>query len=1122
MIIIPIKFRWPVFISKEKSNIKFLLLLILSGTSCIHKSEPLTLFTLIETRKTGVDFSNNLTDTEEFNIVEYLNYYNGAGVAAGDINNDGLPDLYFASNQESNRLYLNLGNFRFRDITEKAGVACLGGWKTGVSMADVNGDGFLDIYVCQVGDYKTIQGKNHLYINNGDLTFSESAEAFGLNFKGFSTQSLFFDYDNDGDLDMFLLNHAIHTPGSYGSASIIRYTRDSKTGDRLFRQIERDGKPYFVNVTEIAGIYSSRIGYGLGVSAGDVNNDGFMDLYISNDFHENDYLYINNGDGSFTEKIRISMGHTTKSSMGNDMADFNNDGLLDIFSLDMLPEDETILKRSAGEETMEVFDMKTDLGYFYQLSRNALQLNQGKGIFSEIAAYAGVYATDWSWAPLFFDADNDGFKDLFISNGIPRRPNDLDYLQFLDDHAARIQSTGLDRISNLDLIAQMPSDTIANYAFKNNGDLTFTNNPRQWGLDQEAFSNACVYADLDNDGDLDLVVNNLNQYCFIYRNNAETLTSNNYLIIKLKGPEKNLSGFGARVEIRNNGSLQVQQLIPSRGGMSSVDPRIFFGLGNMQTIDSLIVIWPGGRTELREDVPANQVLELSIADARLKEIPQKSMSLHFSEVTNDLQIGFSHRGIRFNDFNYQPLVPHKLSSSGSGMAIGDVNGDGLEDLYICGGAGQSGGLLIALKNQKYEISTQNDFIVNAQGQETDAIFFDADGDGDLDLLISRGSTAHFNKPELQCDLLYLNNGKGMFTLDKNFPGSNVFSTCISVGDYNGDGLPDVFIGSRPDLFHYGYPGTCRLLKNNGKGRFMDVSNSTGKNIRSIGMVTSAVWADINNDLVPELIVTGEWMGIKIFEYHNDEFIELSSNSGLDKTGGWWNTITVFDLDNDGDLDLIAGNLGLNTKINGSIQHPAVLYAKDYDSNGTVDPIICFPKNGTLMPFPTLDDLIAQMPSIKTKFPTYSSYAMVRSIGDIFSDAQLVASHILEAHEFRTCIFENNGKGIFHPVPLPTEAQLYPVYSIVAEDLDKDGIPDLILGGNNYQSHITWGRYDAGYGTYLQGLGNLQFKARNLSETGLLLRGEVRDMAIIQNAQDKFLFVIKSNADLQVLKILSQN
>lgn len=1012
-------------------NQVFLFSLVFALNACGAREEaPKSLFTLLDPAKTHVLFSNDLSETEAFNIVEYLNYYNGAGVAAGDINNDGLIDLYFAANQLSNRLFINKGNLKFRDITESAGVACPGDWKTGVSMADVNGDGLLDIYVSQVGDYKTVQGENHLYINNGDETFTDRAKEFGLQFKGFSTQSLFFDYDNDGDLDMFLLNHAVHTRASYGQAAIVRYSRDLHMGDRLFEQVNKDGQPYFVNVTERSGIFSSRIGYGLGVAAGDINNDGFIDLYISNDFHENDYLYFNNGDGTFTEKIRMAIGHTSKSSMGNDMADFNNDGLLDIFSLDMLPEDETILKKSAGEELMEVFDMKEDLGYFYQLTRNCLQLNRGNGVFSEIALFSGVYATDWSWAPLFFDADNDGYKDLFVTNGIPNRPNDLDYLQFIEDHTDAINTLGEGRISNATLIEIMPSQPLANYAYKNNKDLTFTNLAAEWGLDKKGYSNGFVYADLDNDGDLDLVINNVNDNCSIYRNNAEMLTKNNFLKVRLKGNQGNLFGIGARVELFTTGQLQVQQLMPARGSMSSVDPVLNFGLGNVNTVDSLVVVWPGGKKQSLTEIKANTTVEVRNVDAKTPEKAKISNSpgLLFTDVTDSIQGHFTHTEYSFSDFVTQPLLPHKLSAQGPKMAVGDVNGDGLDDVYLCGGAGQAGALFVQIKDGDFVNVPQKSFESQSEGEEIDAELFDADGDGDLDLYIARGSTEFEAGSTLLQDLFYENDGRGNFKLLRTSnPPPAVYSSCVSVADFDQDGDQDIFVGGRPTLKNYGQSGQCQLLVNDGSGVFTDKANAMGSSFQYPGMVTDGLWVDIDTDGRPELAVVGEWMGIKIFEYENGKMDDIAERMGLAQHDGWWNTISAGDIDHDGDIDLVVGNLGQNAKITATPMQPAKLYVKDFDANGKTDPIISFYKNGESIPFATRDDIIAQIPSLKNKFPTYESYAGVRAVEEIFTPAQLADAKLHKAYEFRTCIINNIDGTTLQLVPLSKEAQLFPVF-----------------------------------------------------------------------------------------------
>jgi hypothetical protein len=969
-----------------------------------------------------------------------------------------------------------------------------------------------------VGDYKTVQGENHLYINNGDMTFSDQAEKYGLQFKGFSTQSLFFDYDNDGDLDMYLLNHAVHSDKNYGRAAIIRYSRDLKTGDRLFEQIEMHGKPYYVNVTEKAGIFGSRIGYGLGVTAGDINNDGCIDLYISNDFHENDYLYVNNCDGTFMEKIRLSMGHTTKSSMGNDMADFNNDGLLDIMSLDMFPDDVSVLKKSAGEEMMEVYDMKEQLGYYFQLSRNALQLNRGEEFFSEIGAYSGVYATDWSWAPLIFDADNDGFKDLFITNGIPKRPNDLDYLQFIEDNTSRINSTGADRISNMTLIDLMPSDTIANYAFKNNRDLTFTNHAETWALNQKSFSNGCVYADLDNDGDLDYIVNNLNENCYIYRNNSEAISTNRFIKIQLSGPERNRYGIGTRVEVWDDGNVQVQQLITSRGSMSSVDPALIFGTGPEEEVDSICVLWPGDAYEVKRNVKTNQTLVFDIKNASPKKDHKKNSNLLFSDVTDRMNVKFRHYETRFSDFLYQPLLPHKLSASGPKMAVGDVNGDSMEDVYVCGGANQTGQLFLQQPDGNFKYMEQEAFLRNAAGEEIDAVFFDADGDGDTDLYVARGSTEHFNKPDLLVDLFYRNTGRGVFIKDNSIPEHKNISTCVSVSDYDNDGDQDIFVGSRPPLSNYGLSGVNTLLQNKGKGWFEDVSDTHGVAFKSVGMVTDAVWTDIDNDSLHDIMIVGEWMGIMLFKNFGDHFSNISDSAGLTNTDGWWNTVTASDIDNDGDTDFIAGNLGLNAKIKAESATPATLYVKDFDGDGKIDPIICFNRNGHNVPFPTRDDLIAQIPSLKNKFPDYLSYSKVRSINDIFSDIQLSGAVVLYAYNFNSSVIENLGNGNFKLSPLPGEAQLFPVYSILVRDFDENGIDDILLGGNLNKAHITYGRYDAGYGLFLKGRKNMAFEPLTIEQSGLKMRGEIRDLKFVRAGKKNLLFVSKVDADWQIVEI----
>jgi hypothetical protein len=871
-----------------------------------------------------------------------------------------------------------------------------------------------------------------------------------------------------------------------------------------------------------SGIFTSRIGYGLGVSAGDINNDGCIDIYVSNDFHENDYLYVNNCDGTFTEKIRLAMGHTTKSSMGNDMADFNNDGKLDIFSLDMYPEDPVILKNSAGEEMMEVYDMKEKLGYYYQLSRNALQFNRGREVFSEIAAYANVYATDWSWSPLFFDADNDGYKDLFITNGIPRRPNDLDYLQFLEDNREVINTNGPERISNLALIEQMPSDTIANYAFRNNHDLTFSNMADVWGLDHKAFSNTSVYADLDNDGDLDFIVSNLNENCFIYRNNSESITSNNFIKIHLKGPEKNNLGFGTRVEIWLDGEVQVQQAVPTRGAMSAVDPSLTFGIGSNLMVDSVFVFWPGDRFEKRGNVNANQTLTFDyLSSEKLLRKPTKPQT-YFLNYSDSINIRYIHKEADFSDFDFQKLLPHKLSTQGPEMACGDVDGNGLDDLYICGGADQAGVLYLQDSHAGFVKSTQQAFTQDIRGDETGASFFDADSDGDPDLFVAVGSSEHVNESHVLGLKYYQNAGSGRYVFRGFISSGGYLPTCLAPHDYDADGDIDLFVGTRSNLLAYGTSGENLLLQNDGAGNFRNMIETHAQSIQSIGMVTDAAWADINSDGSPELLVVGEWMAIKAYEFRNGNFVDVSTQFGLANTTGWWSSILCNDLDNDGDVDIVAGNLGLNAKIKGSVKRPATMLVKDFDGNGTIDPVIFTFRDSVQLPYATRDDLVSQIPSLKSKFRDYDSYARVRGINDIFSDHQLEESTVLYAEEFRSILLENDGRGAFTIRPLPKEAQLFPISAIMARDFNDDGIKDILLGGNLHDAHITFGRYDAGYGLFLEGLPGLEYMAQPIERSGLLIRGEVRDFEEMKFSEEQLIFVSKSDAAIDIFKVFKKN
>lgn len=1102
-------------------NTIFILLVLLFISSCKpeDKNEN-SLFSRLSSEVTNINFSNQLTETEEFNIIEYLYFNNGAGVAAGDINNDGLVDLYFTSNQKSNKLFLNKGNFSFEDITEPAGVSGKGDWKTGVTMADVNGDGLLDIYVCQLGEYKTIHGKNQLFINQGNLTFKDEANEYGLDFKGFSTQAAFFDYDLDGDLDMYLLNHSVHTKRSYGLVSL-RLEKDSLAGDRLYRNDVVNGKRVFHNVTDEAKIYSSQIGYGLGVNICDINNDGFPDIFVSNDFHENDYLYINNCNGTFSEKLTEYFAHTSRSSMGNDVGDINNDGLLDVIVLDMLPDREQIRKQSGGEDDYELSEIKLELGYYYQYVRNTLQLNLGGGMFSETGRLSGIYSTDWSWSPLFCDVDNDGWKDLFITNGIYRRANDLDYIKFLTGGNRFSPTKDNSKLSDKDLYEKMPLYPNVSYIFKNNRDLTFTNMAAAWGISKPTYSNGSAYADLDNDGDLDLISNNINENASVFRNNSEKLTKNHYLSVALKGNKLNTRGIGARVTIFNKGSIQVAEQYPVRGFMSSVSDVLHFGLGTEVLIDSVIVRWPDQSTEMIRNVPADKLLTLdsenSFKSGQTGNVNKEEHLLF--ERTQIPGINYKHNEDKYTDFRRELLIPHSLSSEGPAMAVGDINGDGLDDLFIGGAKGQEAKMYVQLKNGSFKDFSVPQFKLESSTEDIDASFFDADGDKDPDLYIVRGGNEQFTGDPLLEDLLLINDGKGGLNPCKK--GSLPFiannGSCVSPCDFDNDGDIDLFVGSRSVPGAYGWSPEQLLLENDGKGNFRDVTDLSMQGLKNIGMVTDAVWLDYDKDGDNDLILAGEWMNISVLRNDKGIFTDATTLAGLNETEGWWNSLEAADIDKDGDIDIVAGNLGLNSLLKPSVKEPVEIYLNDFDNNGSPDPVICTYENGVSYPFASLDELDAQITGIKSRFPDYSDFGG-KTIRDIFGDEAINKSAVKKAVMSESCIFLNNGNGTFKIRKLPTEAQFSPVRDIIVSDINLDGYFDIILAGNDYAVSPDYGRYDASYGWYLPGQQNGEFKTVMPVMSGLAIKGDARKLRTLRISGSDYIISAINNSEPQIFRI----
>ncbi len=1092
--------------------------LILSVAFACKRKQGNTLFTSLPPSSTGIDFENQLTEAEDFNIIEYLYFNNGAGVAAGDINNDGLIDLYFSANQLENKLYLNKGSLKFEDITTTSGTEGTGDWSTGVAMADVNGDGLVDIHVCNVGDYKGLGGHNQLFINQGDLTFKEESAKYGLDFIGFSTQVAFFDYDLDGDLDMYLLNHSVHSSRSYGMSDL-RMEEDLRAGDRLYRNDASESGRFFHEVSAEAGIYRSHIGYGLGVNTSDINNDGYPDIYISNDFHENDYLYINNGDGTFSEQLTSMIAHTSRSSMGNDVADMNNDGLADIMVLDMLPDDQQILKQSGTEDELELFRMKLQYGYAPQYVHNTLQLNLGNGQFSEIGRLAGVHSTDWSWSALFCDVDNDGWKDLFITSGIYRRPNDLDYVKFLTGGNRYSPTKNLDSISNRTLFEHMPLQADINHLFKNNGDFTFTPMETQWGLDKPDYSNGSTYADLDNDGDMELIVNNINGPASVYRNNADHILDRHFLRIELKGSELNRNGIGARVSIYAGGQQQMAQLSGTRGFMSSTLDHLHFGLGSDTLVDSLTVCWPGLLEQKLINVKVDQTIQLDISKAStavLNTEPGTPETIFSSVSVPGLE--FRHRENDWEDIDREALIPANLSAEGPALAVGDVNGDGLKDVFVGGATDQVSQLFIQLPGAKYTALAAPVLLADRYTEDVDAAFFDADGDGDQDLYLVRGGSEEFAGSPLLNDRLLLNDGQGNF--EHSPPGSIPLlmqnGSCVRPADFDGDGDMDLFLGTRSIPGAYGISPEQFLLENDGSGRFTPLPPERLGTLHKAGMVTDACWVDQDQDGDPDLVVVGTWMNISIFENDHGAFTDITSASGLGETAGWWNCIGIADLDMDGDLDLVAGNHGLNSMLKASVQEPVELWLNDFDNNGIPDPIISSYHDGSSYPIASLDELKRQIIGVDQIYPSYASYGG-QTVTDIFGEELLAKSLKKQATQFESAIFINKGDGTYETKPLSREAQFSPIRDFLVGDFDKDGIPDLLLAGNNYSTRPSLGRQDASFGWLMLGNNSFEYETLWPAESGFSLAGDMRKMHLIEIEEEAFILTLPNNGTIQLFK-----
>ncbi len=1098
-----------------------------------------TLFTLMPSTKTGIDFVNQLSYTETLNPYTFRNFYNGGGVGLGDINNDGLLDVFFCGNLVNNKLYLNKGNFEFEDITEKAGVASTGVWSTGVSFADVNGDGWLDIYVCKSGAPQGERRYNELFINNGKWEdnasgksplggfrgFSEKAKEYGIADLGLSTHAAFFDYDKDGDLDLYLLNNSIRSVGGYDLRPGQRDIRDTQGGNKLYRN---DGER-FTDVSAQAGIYGSNIGFGLGVTIGDVNRDGWQDIYVSNDFFEKDYLYINQGLSSsgehkgFKESLEDQIREISLSSMGADMADVNNDGFPEIFVTDMLPQDDARMKTKTAFENWDKYQLNIRNGYYKQFTRNVFQLNNGNGTFSEISRLAGVYATDWSWGALIADLDNDGWKDIFVANGIYKDLTDQDYLNFYSDPSnvreiLRREGAGIQK-----MIDTIPSQPVSNYAFYNNGDLTFTNKAAEWGLGEPSFSNGSAYGDLDNDGDLDLVINNVNMPPFIYQNNTNKLSQHAYLSIRLEGEKSNIFGLGAQVTLWCGSKKYYQELAPMRGFESCVDHRLHFGLGQINVIDSLEVIWLNNKRTFLQNITPRQLLTLKQSDAtpfiaKLSD-PLVNAPTLFKNVTNQVKIPFKHQENDFIDFNRDRLLYHMLSCEGPKIAKADVNSDGREDFYICGAKDQAGVLFVQQANGTFRPSNQTVFEADKISEDVDCEFFDADKDGDFDLYVASGGNEFPTSASALIDRLYVNDGKGNFTKSPQILPTFLYEStgCVKAADYDRDGDQDLLVGIRLEPFLYGVSKNAYILQNDGKGNFTDVTATVAPELKNLGMLTDAIWEDIDADKDLDLLVVGDWLPITIFKNNNGKLTKISTQqSALNYSNGFWNCIKSADLDKDGDIDFVIGNHGLNTRFKATENEPVTMYVNDFDRNGTAEQLITAYNGKNAYPLALRHDLVMQMPSLKKKYLKYENYKN-QSISDIFTSEQLDGTVIQKVFTTQTAVLLNEGDGNFTLKPLPMQAQLAPVYGLCVEDFDKDGNMDIILGGNFYHAKPEVGIYDASYGLLLQGDGKGNFQPVPAIKSGFFIKGEVRDMISIKIGDRPHVIITKNNAPLEIFE-----
>ncbi|MDT7829200.1 FG-GAP-like repeat-containing protein [Pricia sp. S334] len=1051
-----------------------------------------TLFSMLPAEKTGIDFINTVENQKNFNIFKYRNFYNGGGVAIGDINNDGLADIFLTANMGPNKLYLNKGNLKFEDISAKAGVTGNKPWSTGVAMADINGDGWLDIYVSNAGNMEGNNHDNDLYINNGDNTFTEQAARYNLAKTGFSTHASFFDYDKDGDLDVYILNNSNIPVSSLGFAE----QRDVRAQDwkgvpDIFKGVGdmllRNDNGVFTDVSEEAGIYGSLIGFGLGVMVSDINGDLWPDIYVSNDFYERDYLYINQKDGTFTEEIKDWTSHLSLSAMGIDMADINNDGLSDIFITDMLPEGDQRVKSVMEFEGYNVFKLKQSKDFYQQYIQNTLQLNNGNSSFSEVAYHSGVAKTDWSWAGLIFDMNNDGLRDIFVTNGINHDLTDLDFVDFFANEIIQKMALTGKKESIDSIIHKMPVKPQPNYAYKNNGDITFDNAATEWGLDIPSLSNGAAYGDLDNDGDLDLVVNNVNMSVFIYENKTDELTDNHYIKLKFEGKGKNPFAIGASIYMYYDDAVVFQELVPSRGFQSSMDYVMTIGLGKTETIDSLRVIWPDDFTQKLTDIEADQTLTLRRSEASEKYSLPKKKARNAPLREMDGAGLIAHKEDAHRDFDHEGLISKMVSQEGPALAIGDVNGDGNEDIFIGGAMGESGVVYLHRGQGKLDVRHLG---FDTEFEDTAAAFFDTDGDGDLDLMVGSGGNKTGTEKTYRARL-YINDGNGNFSkASQILPSVYTNISVIAPHDFDEDGDIDVLVGSRSVVGTYGIDPQHLFLENRGDGSFTDATERFAYDLKDAGMMTDAVWADLDGNGKKDLITVSDWGRPNVYTNSGRRLGRLSTS--LDSLYGWWNAVEATDLDNDGDIDLILGNQGSNVSYKATVDHPMKLWINDYDNNGTLEQIVTQNFDGKDYPIHQKRELTAQIVSLKKQSLKASEYAK-KTVAELFPESVFVNTIVKQGNTMESVIAINEGGGRFTVKKLPARVQLSCVCGISCADVNQDGHLDLILGGNNFEFKPQYSRLDASYGHVLLGDGALNFEWQHNDDSGFFVRDEIKHL-----------------------------